>query len=214
MTLKEQKNLALIGLVFLISLLAYFWFINTSYFVSLKSWGEQNTVTFVSLLVSIKIIGIVWPPLPGGLLTLGSIPILGWKLAYFSDFAGSMIGSSIAFYLGSRYGHKFIHKLFDKKIIDKIHKIKVNKKREVEAIFALRLVSGNTIMEAVCYGAGMLKVSYKNFLIGSVASHTLIGIPTFYFAGNLFNSKNVILNLLVAAIAITIIYKSKGRYFE
>lgn len=193
---------------------AYLWFINHESFHTLQTWSAQNPLSFATLLTSIKIIGIIWPPLPGGLLTIGAIPVIGWHNAYFIDLIGSIIGSSLAYYIGKRYGYNLLSKLFDDSIINKIKNIKVKKTREIEATFTLRLIGGNTVMEAVCYGAGLLNIKYKNFLIGSIGSHVLLGIPTFYFAGNFLRARNLALNGVLALITVYLVWKIKGRYFE
>lgn len=214
MSEKSQKNLAIISFFVILTFVLYFWFIKTPYFQNLKAWSEQNLLLTFLFIISVKILGIVWPPLPGGLLTLGAIPILGWKGAYLADFTGSMVGTSIAFFLGKKYGKRIVSKLFDEEAVQKLTKIKVKQDKEVEAVFALRLVGGNTVLEAVCYGAGMLGVKYRNFIIGSVASHSLLGIPTFYLAQNIFQTKNIILNAIMILFLFLIIWKARGRYFE
>jgi uncharacterized membrane protein YdjX (TVP38/TMEM64 family) len=214
MTTKDQKSLIILTTIYVLSIALYFWFIGTDSFLALKSWSEQNIVLTIIFLVTLKIIGIVWPPLPGGLITLGSIPVLGWQLAYASDFTGSAIGSSIDYYIGKKYGHKIVHKLFDKKTIERIHSIKIKKNKEIEATFALRLVGGNTISEAISYAAGLLGIRYKNFLIGTVLSHLFLGIPTYFLVANIFNAQNLGISLTVSIIAIAFLWKAKGRYFE
>lgn len=211
---KNQKSLITTAFVFWITVAGYLWFINHESFLYLQNWSAENPLSFFLLLTTIKIIGIIWPPLPGGLMTIGSIPLLGWYNAYFIDLVGSIIGSSLAYYIGKKYGYKLLSKLFDEKIVDRIKNIKVKKEREIEATFTLRLIGGNTIMEAVCYGAGLLKIKYRNFLIGTIASHMLLGIPTFYFAGNFLRARNIALNAVLALITVYLIWKIKGRYFE
>lgn len=194
--------------------LAYFWFAQTSYFVDFKEWSEQNLLIFVSVLFIFKVVGIIFPPIPGGLLTLGAVPILGWWQAYLIDFAGAMTGSSLAYFLGKKYGNVILSKFFDPKIIERVHKIKIRKNRQIESIFVLRFLVGGTFTEIVCYAAGILGISYRNFLIGSILSHIVLGVPIYYFAYNLFDSRRILINLLILAIAIPLIWKFRGRYLE
>ncbi len=214
MTKKEKKNLMLMGILYVGSIALYFWFVNTDFFPSFKAWSQQNVFITITVLIFVKILGIVWPPLPGGLLTLGAIPILGWPLAYACDFVGSIIGSSIDFYIGKKYGDKFIRKIFDETTFARIHTIKVKKDKEIEATFALRLIGGNTIVEAISYAAGHLGIKYSNFLIGTVLSHTVLGIPTYFLADNIFSTNNLGFRMALTIIALTILWKAKGRYFE
>lgn len=212
--LKQNKQILFIALGSLMVIASYVWFSKTPYFQQLLIWSQQNIILFMSTLFVIKFIGIVFPPIPGGLITLGAVPFIGWKNAYLIDLAGSMAGSSIAFWIGKRYGYKILNKLFDEKSIQNFKKIKVKKDKEIESMFLLRIALGGTVAELLCYGAGLLKVTYINFLIGSTLSHIVIGVPTYYFANSLFDTKRIILNILILIILIPLLWKLRARYFE
>jgi uncharacterized membrane protein YdjX (TVP38/TMEM64 family) len=192
----------------------YMWFIQTPYFSLFKAWAEQNVITLSIFLVIVKVIGIVIPPIPGGILTLGAIPILGWWQAYVLDFTGAMIGSAIAYYLGKKYGNKLLSKFFDQALIEKMEHTKIKKNRQIESVFLLRFLFGSTIVEIVCYAAGLLKITFRNFMIGSIISHVVLGLPTYYLANNLLELKNLWLSAAILAVGIPFVWKLKGRYIE
>ncbi len=208
------KILILTLLAVLVSVAAYLWFITTPSFALFETWVQGNVVLFYVFLVLTKTLGVVWPPLPGNLFTLASIPFLGWFTAYTADFVGSMLGSSLAYFLGKKYGYTFINKIFSADMEKKIKSINVKQNREIESVFVLRMLGGGTIMEAVCYGAGLLNIKYKNFLIGSVLSHILFGVPLFLLTNQLFSTKNIVMTGIWIIVPIFILWKIKGRYFE
>jgi uncharacterized membrane protein YdjX (TVP38/TMEM64 family) len=212
--IKKYKNTFILILVFLIATGAYFLFIQTPYFKTVEIWARANIFFYVSFLVVMKIVGIIIPPIPGGLFTLASIPIIGWQYAFVGDFVGSTIGSSIAFFIGKKYGYSLINSLFDAKTVEKFKKIKIKKNKEIEAIFMLRVLMGSTIAEIVCYGAGIIGVTFKNFFIGSILYGLILGLPLYFLAQNLFDSKNALFSLILFALSILFIWKFKGRYFE
>lgn len=76
-------------LVTVASIFVYYLFSKSIYFQIFFSWSRQNIGLFVIVLFLLKILGIVWPPLPGGVFTLAAIPFIGWFPAYLVDFAGS-----------------------------------------------------------------------------------------------------------------------------
>lgn len=195
------------------TLIFYLWFIKSPYFGGFVSWSQKNLIIYFSVLLLIKITGIVWPPIPGGLLTLGSIPVLGWPLAYCADLLGSFIGSSIAYFLARRYGLGFMRKIFDEDMIMKIQKVRVKPHREIESIFLFRFFGG-TIIEVICYGAGLLRVRFSNYLIATVLSHMALGIPAFYLTHNILAGRGILINLSLALIFVIIFYTFKERYFE
>lgn len=215
--LKQHKNTIVFFLVLGIFILLYLWFYNSAYFRYIQNWASENIFLFLIFLVIVKVISIVWPPMPGGLFTLGAVPIVGWLPAYISDFIGSMLGSSIAFYLGKEYGFKFLSKFFDENVIKNLKKIKVKKKREIEMVIVLRILTGSIFLEAICYSAGLIGIRYKNFLIGSIASHMIVGIPVYALTENVIESLktgNLILSLISLSIILVILYKIRGRYLE
>lgn len=213
MGFKSHKHLIILFLAFAATILGYAWFIHSAYFAGFQLWAQSNIFLYVSLLVLIKVVGIIWPPIPGGVLTLGSIPVLGWQVAYASDLAGSVIGSSVAYFLAKKYGQNLMKKLFDADAIAKIMKIKIKPKREIESIFLLRIFGGN-VVEVICYGAGILGVGFRNFFIGTVLSHLALGIPVFYFAGGIFDRNRILVNFVFVASTMLIFYKLRHRYFE
>ena len=198
----------------LFSFVGYAWFANTEYFSYVIEWAQENSSLFLIFLFVFKFIGIVWPPIAGGILTISAIPIIGWQSAYLIDLSGSIAGGTLSYYLGYKYGEKFLKKFFDKNVIDKIKNLKIKKDRELEALLVYRVLFGFTIIEAIYYGAGLLKVGFKNFFVAAVISHLAIGIPTFYFLNNVFSGGSVVVAAVSLMIAIPFFLRFKSRYFE
>jgi len=199
---------------FLVTLVLVYWFMKSPQFVVVDSWVKQNTLLYVVVLFVYKTIGILWPPIPAGLLTLLSIPFLGWFGAYLVDLIGSITGGSIAYFLGQKYGLTLLKKIFDENMIEKIKKAKIKKGKEIEAVFMYRVFLGTTILEAIYYGAGLLKVGFGKFLIGATLSHIAVGVPMFILAQNIFGGKNIVITIALIAVGVIFVYKTKGRYFE
>lgn len=196
------------------TILAYLWFAKSSYFIVFTNWAQQNFIILFLILILIKIIGIIWPPLPGGVFTIGAIPVMGWFNAYLADLLGIIIGSGLAYFLGKKYGYALLNKIFDASVITKIKNINIEPKREIESIFLLRLFGGGVLIEIVSYAAGLFRISFRNFLLGSLFSHLAIALPFFYFAGNLFSGKNLIVNIILGVIIVGIFIKFRRRYLS
>jgi uncharacterized membrane protein YdjX (TVP38/TMEM64 family) len=211
--IKSYKHLYILAFGILGTGAAYLWFYHSPYFAAFSNWAQGYLVALFIILVVIKAIGIVWPPIPGGILTLGSIPIMGWAAAYCADFLGSLIGSCVAYGIARKWGIAFLRKIFDEETIKRMQTVRVVKKREIEAVFLFRLFGGN-VVEVVCYAAGLLRVGFTNYLIGTVTSHAAIGIPFYYFSGELFQGRNFLINLIFAAALVCLLIFFKKRYFE
>lgn len=207
----------MMGVLVLFSVLLYIWFVRSTYFIGFRQWSLSNVLLFSTILVLLKIISIVWPPIPGGIITISAIPLIGWQNAYFADLTGSILGSSITYFLGKKYGYRLLDSLFDEKVIEKIKKIKIKKSKELEAIFTLRILTGSLFLEAITYGAGVLGIGFTNFLIATIASHLLVGVPSYYLFAQITTvgfSQTWIVNMVLLSMAFVVMYKLKGRYFE
>lgn len=217
MKIASYKHVIILILFFVLSVALYIVFITSPFFKIFADWSRDNLFIYLPILLIIKIVSIVYPPIPGGLFTLGSVPIIGWQPAFIVDFIGSITGASLAYYLGKKYGYDLLSKLFDKGTIDKIKTVKVKKHREIESVFVMRILSGGLIVEALCYGAGLVNIRYRSFLIGFLLSHLLIGLPAFMLFDTVMasiNLKSIIVNIMWIFIFVFILRKLRGRYFE
>lgn len=212
--MKKYFNYILLALGIAALVIMYIWLLHTPYFKELLNWSRQNLVTAVLVLVIIKILGIVIPPIPGGLITLGSIPFIGWQWAFFADIVGGLIGSTIAFYIGKHYGKPLLLKLFGEAAVKNIYKVKIKKHREIESVFMFKLFFGAAIADIISYSAGILGIQFKNFFISSAVHYVLIGIPAYFLVSGFFSTENIIINIIIVIIAIPLFIKFKNRYIE
>lgn len=210
----KWKSGFLIIFVALASFLVYLLFLDSKYFEVLDNWVVENQTTFIIYLFTFKTFSILWPPLTGGLATVAAIPFLGWFRAYLIDFLGSVIGGSMCFFLGKKYGFRLLDFLLDKSIVERLKSVKVRKEKEIEAVIIYRVFFGGTLIEAIYYGAGLLKIGFKNFLVGATVSHIIVGIPTFYFARNIFDRKYILFFIISLALGIPFFIKFRRRHLE
>ncbi|MBI2620980.1 VTT domain-containing protein [candidate division WWE3 bacterium] len=209
-----RKYASILVFMILLSIAAYFWFINSPYFAITKTWALKHSIAYWLVLTAVKTIGIVWPPIPGGTLTLASIPIIGWKSAYSSDLAGSTIGSMTAYWLGKKYGQAFLNKFISDDITTKISSVKFAKGKEIGAIFMTRLAGGGLAIEVLSYAAGLVGIGYKRFLIGIVLAHVVLNFPLYFLAGVWTTANSTLLSVVAAVIFIPFFLKFWKRFFE
>ena len=208
------KNNLIIIAITIITFWGYLLFLKSPYFEIVSYWSQENPLKFVLYLFLFKIIGTIWPPLTGGLVTLGAIPFIGWINAYLIDFAGSIVAGIIDYHLGKKYGVWVLNKLFDRGVVDRILKIKVRKNREIETVFLYRVILGSTILEGIYYGSGVIGVTFRNFIIASVLSHMAFGIPQFYIVNNIMSMQNLLFSGILMILGIWLLIKLKNRHFD
>ena len=177
-------------------------------------WAKQNLVVYFIFIVAVKTMGLIFPPIPGGLVTWGSIIVIGWQAAFAADFVGGIFGATANYYMGKKWGMAIVEKIFGERISTKIAKMKIRKGREVESVAIFKIAGGGTIVEAISFFAGIIGLNLKQFLIGSAIASFVIGVPTYVLTDNLLSSRNIILNLVAIVIGFFVLYKVKGRYFE
>jgi uncharacterized membrane protein YdjX (TVP38/TMEM64 family) len=209
---KNSRNLLIVGSIGVLSLVAYFWMVRQPFFENFVEWAAHYFLLYFFLLVFFKALAIIWPPIPGGLLTLGSVAVIGWQYAFLGQVLGGLVGGSIAFFLGRKYGLWLLKLFFDQAVIDKIQKIKIYNHREFEAVFFLRIFT-TTISEAVSYGSGLLKIKFRNFFFATLCGF-IFELPLFYLAESILSGRNFWLSGSLVLVAGLLFYKLKGRYFE
>lgn len=212
--LVKNKNIIIFFASLFLTIAAYLVFISSSYYNVFLLWAQNNTYLLLSLLVAIKVIGIIWPPIPGGFLSLGSIPFIGWEKAYLSDLIGNILGSIITYHIGRKYGYSILNKLFDENMVKKIKKIKIKKSKSFEMVFLYRVLGTSVLLEVITYGAGILRLPFWPFLTASVIAHVIYNLPAYYLINVAIFGLNPLLILVSIIALVVLIYKTKGRYFE
>ena len=214
MLLKKKRNLIFISLIWILSILGYVWLIKQPFSQQISWLAQTHKVSLFICLVLIKIAGLVWPPLPGGVFNLAVIPFLGWQLAYLSDLTGTIIGVLIDYSLAKKWGYKLLDKIFDEDTVNKIKNLKVKTHRQTEFSFMMTLSSRLLLTEISYYAAGLLKINFWKFLAGAIGSHLLLGVPGYYFTGVLFSTKTIYLGVIGWIVLIPLLLKIKNRYSE
>lgn len=210
--LKQYKFIVLIGLAFIVTIIAYGLFARTDSFQSLLVWSGQNLISLYLILIGIKIIGIIWPPLPGLVFTVGAIPVIGWVPALLVDMVGAFLGTCLVFWLARLYGPRVILNVFGESGLKQSQRIKFNPKNELEALIIMR-VFGGPISEMVSYAAGITNITFTHFVMGTIFSYLLIGIPLFYLAGIAFSNGGLLFGVIPLFVGIMILYVFRERYF-
>jgi len=157
-------------------------------------------------------LSVIWPPIPGGIFTFGSIPFLGWSRAYMTDFLGSISGAIITYHLGKHFGYDFLKKILHSSALEKINKLKINE--NIGILFIITILGETTFFGVISYGAGLFKVRFWEFLFVAILSHIILILPAFYLASTLLEGKNKILSIVVLIIIVPLFYSFKRRFFQ
>ena len=213
-TLREYKYTILLLCVMLLFYGGSIAFGYSEWYSSFELFLQENIVWAALIMILVKTIGVVWPPLSPGILMFVLIPTVGWFNAFVIDWIGEMVGSVIAYWLAVRYGESFVNRVVGKRAMDTIRSIKITPGKEFEFLFIMRFI-GWTLFDFICYAAGLLKVGFKPFMLSAILSYTISGLIVFKFA-DLFLSGGIVNYLLVSLLVLCayIVYRHKDRYLQ
>lgn len=153
------------------------------------------------LLVLLRVIGMIVPIIPGGIVSFAVIPIFGWFVTYICTALGIFIGTSIAFFLARVYKEPLLERFVTLRRIQKMEK-EISGKKEFMAILAFRLFTV-PVVDISSYIAGFTTISYKKFALATFLA-TLPEILIFYF-GEEFYKRLFGKSIFVGVIAMLII---------
>ncbi|MEZ4180086.1 MAG: VTT domain-containing protein [Candidatus Doudnabacteria bacterium] len=209
----KNKHLLVFVLAFVVAIVATLYATQTSWFLNVKLWASENQLRFEFWLLVFKVIGIVWPPFPGVVLTLGAVPVLGWIPAFLIDFIGNIIGSVIAFVIAKRYGRTVVAYLVGSNITQYLSRFKFKSDRELEAL-TFAFIFGGSLAEVASYIAGLSKVKFSNFVLATVISNLVLGLPLFYLFNFAVTGVNFIYGVIPIIIGVIFFWILRERYFE
>lgn len=178
------------------------------------NWQVNLSFGTIVLITLIKAASIVYPPLPGIMLTLAMVPFLGWQKAYLVELVGSLLGTTAAYWLGFRYGDKLISWAAGDKLLSKIKSVKLKPGNQFEAAFVLRTASGGALSDALAWGASLIGLRFQPYLLGHLANHVLATLPVFLLIGLSLKLNSWLIVGPIMVVCWFLIWKFKGRYFE
>lgn len=156
---------------------------NPAYTDSLVRFTSEHKFFGPMFLIFWRILGIVVPAIPAGVVSFAVIPFFGWLQTYLYTLIGILLGTSISFWLARCFRERLVAKFVP---LQKIHKLEdsLSHKKRFAAIVALRLFTV-PVMDFSSYIAGLTKISFAKFFLATlIASTPDIGI--FYFGEELY----------------------------
>lgn len=189
------------------------WSLLPSNLETLKVFFAEHPLVGPIVIILWRIIGIVIPPIPGGILSISLIPVFGWWWSFVYAAIGLIIGTSISFWLARIFRERVV-KVFVP--LQQIHQWedKLSNKTEFFAFLGIRLTTG-PVMDFISYVAGLSKMSYKHFL-GATIIALIPDLIIYYIGDSIYNSlyqKSSYLAGGILIILIIIIYLHKSSFF-
>ncbi len=198
---KKRIAISVIGIFGLIILLLVLIFFNPYKLNSTLEFTSEHLIIGAILLILLRIIGMIVPIIPGGIVSFAVIPIFGWFATYIYTALGIFIGTSIAFWLARIYREPLVTRFVSLKRIHELEK-KISGKKQFIALVAFRLFTV-PVVDISSYIVGLTKISYKKFALATFFA-TLPETLIFYF-GEEFYKRIFGKSLFIGVIAMLII---------
>ena len=138
------------------------------------NWG-------IFLIISLRLISIVIPILPGTYCLLISGYLFGLVNGLLISFISDLLACSISFILAKKFGRKILKKIMSKKYLNRFESI--SKKYLERNFFLLTGFLMTGWFDFVSYGVGLTKLRWRKFLLALCISAFLSDLP-FVATGN------------------------------
>jgi uncharacterized membrane protein YdjX (TVP38/TMEM64 family) len=127
----------------------------------INGFGKKAYIIFFIL----QFLGTILAPIPNNITAAAGAAVLGgWQTFFISTFA-TLLGSAAAFILAKKLGRPIVNKLVGHKISDKYENL-ISKKGTTLLILMFLLPFFPD--DALCFLAGMSKISFRRFFIITV----------------------------------------------
>lgn len=135
------------------------------------------------IIIFFRMIAMIIPPIPGGILSFALIPVLGWFWSYIYAVIGMTIGASIAFFIARKFREPVVAKFVPLQQLHTWEK-QLSGKTEFTTFLVIRMTTG-PIMDFISYVAGLTRISFKKFLIATLIAE-IPSIVVYYLGGEVY----------------------------
>lgn len=163
------------------------------------------------IIIAWRILSTIFPPLPGGTLSIAMLPVFGWFLSVVYGSIGLLIGTSIAFFLARHFREPLVRKFIP---LQKLHtwEKKLSGETEFFTFLFIRFIT-QPALDFISYAAGLSKISYWKFLLATII--TLIPTSILYFLGDNIYHKNAYFGIgFIVLLVIGIAIAKKKKFFR
>lgn len=199
--------------ILIVFTIAYNLFLNSTHFLKFVDIVKENLFLTVAFLITLKVLGLVWPPLSGGITVFIFLPVFGIFKTYLIDLAGTLLGATLSYFIAKWLNRKLVTSLVGNAFIEKVSKIKIREDKELEAVILASIVFAAPMIEVVSYASGFLKVKYRNMIIGVLIGHFIWTIPAYFVVNNLLEGEHLAITAFLILAGVLIIFLLKDRYF-
>ena len=212
---KDTKIIASTTIILTLLCLTFLSFWIPGHLPDVIQFSHQHKILTPIFIISWRILSVVIPPIPGGMVSIVLIPVFGWFWSYIYGLTGVLIGASISFFLARTFREKIVNKFVP---LQQLHSWegRITDKTEFLAFLLIRLTTG-PVLDFMSYIAGLSKISYPKFLVVTIIA-LLPDALVYYLGGEIYSAfyrQNAYLGALsLIIIGVCVYFVSKKGFFK
>lgn len=176
---------------------------------ALIKFSSGNKFVLPIFIIIWRILSNVIPPLPGGMLSIALVPVLGWFPSFIYTTVGVTTGACISFLLARKFREPLVKRFVTLQRINAWEK-KISGNTEFFAFLVIRITTG-PVIDFVSYIAGLTNISFTRFFFATVIS--LLPDAFFYWAGEKAFKAGATVGTLFLVFYLLLFYILKKRNF-
>lgn len=182
---KRIQILIFIAVILITTIFAIIYLFSKDFSGNLIQIIQANPYLGPILLVLWRIIGIIIPAIPAGIVSFAAVPIFGWFWTYIYTVIGILMGTSISFFLARKFREPLVSKFVP---LAKLHKLEgeLSERKRFMAIVILRLFTV-PVMDFSSYAAGLTRISFPKFFLATLIA-SIPDVAIFYFGEKLYQT--------------------------
>lgn len=137
------------------------------------------------LLILWRIVGIIFPAIPAGVVSFAVVPIFGWFRTYLYTVTGIMLGTSISFFLARKFREPLVKRFVPLKTVHELEN-KLTERQKFLGLIVIRLFTV-PVMDFSSYAAGLTRISFSKFFLATFIA-SLPDIAIFYFGEQFYKT--------------------------
>ncbi|MBA3723893.1 MAG: TVP38/TMEM64 family protein [Candidatus Levybacteria bacterium] len=177
--MKSEKIILWVTVALVVLSLLFVIFLLPQYQEQIIKFSVDNPVLAPGILVLWRLIGVVIPPIPAGILAFTLIPIFGWFWVFLYSTIGLLSGAVIAFLLARKFREPLVKRFVPLQELNKWEG-KLSDSNELWGFILIRMTTG-PVMDFISYLAGLTKLSFGKFFFATLLS--LIPSAIGYYVG-------------------------------
>lgn len=193
----------------LLSLTVLSVFFSDSFQETITVFLQSHRILGPLAVIGVRFVTIVLAPLPSAPIAFASLAVLPWWQALIYNVIGVQAGIAVAFFIARKFREPVVRHFVS---LQKVHawQDRLTQRQQIAAFVGLRFLS-LAVYDIVSYAAGLSKISFRTFFLGSLVVDLPMMFLFFYVGGIAYSYGLYVTAFFVTILIIGILV---GRFLQ